>query len=960
MNPIRILIVEDQSIVAHDLQHRLQALGYEVVGPAHTATDALELAASRRPGLVLMDIHLPGDMDGIQAAIAFREQYRIPVVFLTAFTEESTLQRAKTAEPYGYVVKPFEDRELRAALEVALHKHAVEARLRASEEIHRTILGTTLDGYFLADAQGRFLEVNEAYASMTGFTRDELLGLSLADLDSEAPSASVVSFLRDVALIGAARAQRRQRRKDGSVVHLDISMKCLPGEEQRIFCFLRDATRRTELEREREIVVQILQLASSSTSLEELAQQATRLIQGWLDCDTVALNLESTAGLRHFESAGRPPAFHTTTGIPCLLPPTGIASDIVSPPRVSLPATNCLCQRLMKGIEVTELPHRTDRGSVWTNEGCPLPTPHPTGAEGRALPGCAVRPAGSTPGWKSIALIPLQVGNTVSGLLQLGDVRTGRWTPAALALCERLADHLAIAVAHHLGQEALRRSESSYRGLFNTIGLAIYILDAEGHFLDVNAGAVGMYGYAREEFLGRTPEFLGAPGRNDLEATRAAIRRAFAGEPQQLEFWGRRSSGEIFPKDVKLYRGTYFGTAVVIAIAADITSSKRLEERLLHSQKMEAIGQLAGGVAHDFNNILASMMLQIGLLQVTLAGDPKTLADVQELGRVAERAANLTRQLLLFSRRSVLQPIDLHLNEVVGEMTRSLLPLLGEQIELVFEGAPGLRLIRGDTGMIQQVILNLCVNARDAMPRGGRLELRTFPRTLDAGTAALNPDARSGQFVCLSVRDTGHGMDPQTRRRIFEPFFTSKQPGKGTGLGLAMVYGIIQQHRGWIEVETTPAEGSTFTLYFPASTAGPTSPSTPAAASPPPGGTETLLLVEDNDSLRQSLAAYLRFLGYTVHEAVDGPSALATWEQLGDSVSLVLTDMVMPAGLSGLELADRLHELRPDLRIIVSSGYSAELEPDTAAAHSVTFLPKPYLPAELALAIRACLSPRPA
>jgi CheY-like chemotaxis protein len=370
---------------------------------------------------------------------------------------------------------------------------------------------------------------------------------------------------------------------------------------------------------------------------------------------------------------------------------------------------------------------------------------------------------------------------------------------------------------------------------------------------------------------------------------------------------------------------------------------------------MEAIGQLAGGVAHDFNNILSAILMHLGLLQQS----PQLTIGVKEALKEVEsetmRAANLTRQLLLFSRRQVARFEPLDMNALINDLLKLLRRLLGERIEIDFQGSRDAAWVEADAGMLEQLIMNLCLNARDAMPAGGRLSLGTTLVERNSGSEKTLPDARPGWFVCLVVSDAGCGMDEAVRKRLFEPFFTTKGLGKGTGLGLATVYGIVQQHEGWIEVESAVGKGSSFRVYFPAL-------ETPTEKAPitsrpeePRGGSETILLVEDDASVRRMTALCLRKFGYAVLEATNGAEALKQWEQHRQKIALLLTDMVMPEAMTGLELAQRLRKDKPGLRVIVASGYSANLVNPDPLEPEVIFLAKPFRPAALAKLVRQCL-----
>ncbi len=395
-------------------------------------------------------------------------------------------------------------------------------------------------------------------------------------------------------------------------------------------------------------------------------------------------------------------------------------------------------------------------------------------------------------------------------------------------------------------------------------------------------------------------------------------------------------------------------------IVLDITERKRLEEQLRQSQKMEAIGQLAGGVAHDFNNILTVIHGHASLLLYDKNLAPAASRSAQQIAQAAERAAGLTRQLLAFSRRQVMQPKRLDMNQVVSNVTMMLGRILGEDIALRLNYWPQPALVQADASMIEQVLLNLAVNARDAMPGGGQLSIRISVAYVDVKYRPYHPESRSGTFVCLSVVDNGCGIAPENLRRIFEPFFTTKGVGKGTGLGLATVYGIVKQHQGWVEVQSETDKGAAFHVYLPASTGTDPDPAVAPeqkpAEQPVRGGKETILVVEDEAPVRELVSNLLAGYGYNVLHAESGVKALDVWRQCREKVDLLLTDVVMPDRLNGRDLAEKLRAEQPRLKVIFTSGYSADVVgKDFVLQRGLHYLQKPYDPRKLAMTVRDCL-----
>ena len=635
MNEPRILIVEDEEIVAADIIEYLQQMGYLAVGQAASGEQAIALAGELRPDLVLMDIRLEGEMDGIAAANEIRQRFHIPSVFLSAYSEEATIQRAKLAEPFGYILKPFEGRELRATIEMALYKHQTEEALRKSEARLKFALETTQTGAWELDLLDHQMERT--------LTHDRIFGY-----ETLLPSWSYERFLEHV----------------------------LPEDRPEVQRKFRQAV--------------------------------------------------------------------------------------------------------------------TDQ-SDWSFE-------------------CRIRRADGKVRWI--------------------------WV----------------------------------RG---------------GHERDSEGKANRMSGLVR-----------------------------------------------------------------------DITERKRLEDRAQQFQKMETIGYLTGGMAHQFNNILAAVMMNLELVQTLSPG-----AEARELlgGMLGscQRAADLIKQLLAFSRQSVMRRQPMDLAAMVSKQCQEIDRLVGERITLEFSSADKLVWVNADRGMMEQVLVNLCLNARDAMKEGGLLQVRLTEAEVGAEQAKAH-EKQPGRHVCLSVTDNGCGMDDQTMQRLFEPFFTTKDIGQGTGMGLATVRGMVQQHGGWVEVESCVGKGSTFQVYLPAVAQPPAAPAV-SQVEKVARGQGTILVVEDEPEVRRLARMILVKTGYKVLEAADGPEALALWREHRAEIDLLYTDMVMPGGLSGIDLAQRVLADKPRVKVIITSGYNTEM-PDLskATAFSLVYLPKPCAAPTMLSLIQKCLQRKPA
>ena len=399
-------------------------------------------------------------------------------------------------------------------------------------------------------------------------------------------------------------------------------------------------------------------------------------------------------------------------------------------------------------------------------------------------------------------------------------------------------------------------------------------------------------------------------------------------------------------------------SGVVHCYGEDITARLNLEAQLLQSEKMKTFGQFAAGIAHDFNNMLTVIQGHASKLLTDDTLSPETKESLTQVYSAGDRAAKLTRQLLLTSRKNVMQPRPLDLREVVGSTSNMLDRLVGETIELRFKSPQSLPLVHADQSMIEQVVMNLASNARDAMPNGGTLIVEISETFIGPEHAQIHPEATVGHFVKLEVTDTGCGMDEATRAHIFEPFFTTKDIGKGTGLGLATVFNIARQHNGWVDVQSQPGCGSTFTVYLPANSEAATEirPTEHAVVSPTAGGSETVLIVEDEEMLRELAREILKDSGYQILEATSGREALDVWHRYSGKIDLLLTDMVMPEGVSGVELAERLVKEMPQLKVIFMSGYTSDdVSAEMLQRTNASFIQKPYGHAELTKVVRDCL-----
>ncbi len=552
--------------------------------------------------------------------------------------------------------------------------------------------------------------------------------------------------------------------------------------------------------------------------------------------------------------------------------------------------------------------------------------------------------------------VPLRAGSQTFGVLVVQsyreDVRFGERDKEVLTF---VSQQLASAIDHKRHEEALRQSESRYRSLVQSAVYGIYRSSVDGRFLDVNPALIHMLGYdSADEVVKLDPQREVFVEPAEHERLLQEFQRTGCLDSAEVRW--KRKDGSVITVRLSGRAATELDEAdqALEIIAEDITERRALEDQFRQAQKMEAVGRLAGGVAHDFNNLLMVVSGYTEVLMEALDQNDPLLVKVQAIQQAADRATTLTRQLLAFSRKQLLELKVVDVNSIVADMERLLRPLIGENIDLTTKLTPNVGHTRADAGQLEQVIMNLVVNAKDAMPDGGRILIQTSeadPDTARREHSLIEP----GTYILLSVSDTGAGMDRETQSRIFEPFFTTKEKGKGTGLGLSTVYGIVKQGGGYIFAQSEPGCGTTFRIYLPRVADPADSPRVDKHAQAAAGGSETVLLVEDEESVRELVRETLKTRGYTVIEASDGIAGMRVSEEYQGNIEILITDVVMP-GMSGRELAKRVAAARPNIRVLYLSGYTEDaiihegaLEPGTG------FLQKPFTLQVLARKVREVL-----
>lgn len=766
MNPTRILIVEDEFIVASDIQGRLVDMGYEVAGLADAGASAIELAGTTQPDLVLMDVRLKGPMDGITAADEIRHRFHLPVVFLTAYAEDSTLQRAKLVEPFGYILKPFEDRELRTVIEIVLYKHQAEQEIARLGQLHAMLSKINQTIVHARSREQLFNEICRIGAEYAGFK---------------------------AVWIGWVEPKTQE-------------------------------------------IVPVARAGESAGYLDRIKVYADDRPEGG-------------GGLGIAIRQGRP----------CII------NDFYADPRFA----------------------------PW-------------------------REAASAFGLRAGAALPIRFGGKVCGGLTVYASKAGAFRDKEIALLEEAAMDISFALDNLQQEKQLR-----------TLGRAveqssamIVITDGAGNIEYVNPRFEQVTGYTAAEVLGKNPRILKS-GEMPAEEYRQLWQTILSGHEWHGEFHNRRKDGSLYweTDSILPVRDAAGAIAHFVAVKEDLTEKKLLESKFLRAQRLESIGSLASGIAHDLNNILAPILMSAQLLDME-EDDASRRELTQTIQASAQRASGVVRQLLGFARGKDGQKQPVQVRHLLRDLAKLASETFPCSIRVEEDCAADLWPVQADATQLHQVFLNLCVNARDAMPNGGKLLLSAGNVVLDEHYASMRQEAAPGRYVRVRIEDSGTGMSDAVREHMFESFFTTKGEGQGTGLGLTTVLGIVRNHRGFITCATAVGKGTAFEVFLPASAEGAfaaeESNGCPTQA-PGRGHGEVVLVVDDEPAVCNATRRSLERHGYAVLEAHDGIEALAQFVKHKDQVRVVVTDFMMPQ-MDGLTLCRSLRALSPETPIIVSTG----------------------------------------
>lgn len=834
------------------------------------------------------------------------------------------------------------------ALLFSKHEEA-EKKIKEQLNFLRVLLDTIPSAIFYKDSQGRYLGCNKTWSQFYGMKPEEIVGKTAYEIAP--PHLAEIYQQKDEELLSRGGTQVYEAkiiRADGQerdVVFNKALFYKADGSLGGIVGITTDITERKEAERVlKKKEEEIRRLAQENNILAEIG----RIISSTLDIGDV------------YESF--------SAEVKKLIPFDGLIVSIIDQKE------NKICFRYCSGMEI---PGRKIGDAIEIDQGTAaaeiIQKRTSLFLQGKSLEQISERLPALSPfqqaGVQSFILVPLISQDKVIGILGVFTKKAEAYTTRDLHLAERVANQIAGAIANSQlyadlkkSQEALRESEERYRNILANIEEGYYEVDLAGNLVFCNDSLGQILGYSRAEMMGlNNRAYTDKENAQKIYQTFNGVYRT--GQPaKQLDAEIIRKDGtkRIVDLSVSLIKNNYGQPIGFRGIVRDITERKKaerefaeLQEQLRQAQKMEAIGQLAGGIAHDFNNALTLIRTcsQLALSELK-EGDP-IREKFEMINKATEQSANLTRQLLVFSRRQVMEMKVIDLNNLIKEMDKMLRRIIGEDIELVNVLAEDLGRVRVDPGQMEQVIINLAVNARDAMPQGGRLTMETSNVHLDEnyinGHIGVNP----GNYIRLMVSDTGMGMTPEVKRRIFEPFFTTKEKGKGTGLGLSTVYGIVKQSGGYIYVYSEPGMGATFKIYLPrVDEALEEEQTTPKEM---PRGGETVLVVEDEPDVRTLIVQILRKQGYKVIEAASGSEAFEACAKYEGKINLLLTDVVMP-GMSGRELAERLSLWQPDMKVLYMSGYTDDAMIRYGVLEAgVNFMQKPFSMEALSQKVRQVL-----
>ncbi len=831
--------------------------------------------------------------------------------------------------------------------------------LAASELRYRRLFESAKDGILILDAEtGMVVDVNPFLTDLLGFSRAEFLGKRVWEL----------GFFKNLAA-NAAKFRELQAREyvryedlpletaDGQVREVEFVSNVYLADGKRVIqCNIRDITKRKRVEAYRDMREDILQILNEPGGADDYLPRVLALLKTKTGFDAVGIRLQDREDFPYIAQDGFPEDFLLTENTVIARGKNGEACRDDQ----GNPCLECACGLVLAGKTDTANPLFTRGGSAWTNDTA-RQADLPAGEDPRHHP----RNQCVHHGYASVALVPLRNKDKIVGLLQFNDRRQNRFTIESIEILEEIASHIGSALMRTQAEQALVMKTMLLEAQKEASPDGILAVDNEGHSLLFNTHFTEIWKIPRNILDTHDDKTMLEYVSKQL-ADPEEFNRAVAHLYEHKE---EKSRDEILFLDGRCF--DRFSSPLTDAAGRirgriwyfhDITNRKRaaeeearLSNQLRQAQKMEAVGRLAGGVAHDFNNLLMGIMGYTELCREELPADHPIRQWLDEITQAAERSAEITRQLLAFACKQAIAPKVVDLNDAASGMLKLLRRMIGEDIKLAWRPGADIRPIKIDPSQVDQILANLCVNARDAIDGVGEIVIGTASATIDAAYCATHPEAIPGAYVCLSVSDDGSGMDKETLAKVFEPFFTTKGPGKGTGLGLATVYGIAKQNNGFVYVYSEPGRGTTFKVYLPEVAAEAVATTPPVKTESPGGRGETILLVEDENSVRVPCGLFLESLGYQVMAAETPGEALKMTAGHPGDIHLLLTDVVMPE-MDGGQLAKRIVEMKPHTKALFMSGYTADVIAHRGVLdEGLHFLSKPFTRDDLAGRVREVL-----
>lgn len=804
---------------------------------------------------------------------------------------------------------------------------------RKHELKYSQILNTAIDAFGIVNAEGRIVEANEAASRLLGYTREELADMTVFEIEMVDSPEVIAQRIQHIKEQGTGAFESKHRRKDGQLIDVEISASYLPIQDGLVITFIRDITEKKRDESEREITLKLLSHLSSPNSIREFMSEVTKLMRDWSGCEAVGIRLQEGDDYPYFESRGFPAAFVEAESQLCRCDDSGqIIRD-----SIGNPVLECMCGNVIRGRFNPELPFFTEFGSFWTNSTTDLLAG--TSEDDRQA---RTRNRCHGEGYESVALIPLNYMNECLGLLQFNDSRRNVFHERDIYQFERLATNLAMGLMQRKGAQALRESEENFRTYVSNAPHAIFVVDDTGRYIDVNQSACAMTGYTRGELLD-----MSIP---DLTAERL--------EEGGLERFNRLKKTGILRTETRIRHKN--GSVILIhmdgvclknnrfmSLCVDITEKRRLEELESRAQRLAMAGSIAGQVAHDFNNLLAPVMAYPEFIREELSHDNVAHAYLDAIESAAKNIANINQDLLTMGRRG-------HFSQDVLDLNRILLQVINEMeqraksISFDLHLCPELMKIKGGAAQIHRALINLIANAQDAQGGVGTITITSENYYADQTSVAFGCIPK-GEYVKLTITDHGCGIDEDVLQNIFDPFFTTKTADKkrGSGLGLSVVDAVIKDHSGFIDLHSRVGAGTSFYLYFPVTREKIREDKIVDAC----GGSETILVVDDDDIQREVSSKLLKRLGYKVQDVDSGEDAVKLLRETPKDI--VILDMVMPGGIDGTETYRQIRELYPNQKAIILSGFSeSDRVVEVQKLGAGAFVKKPVTLSKLAAAVR--------